>query len=222
MILLRQICQPKFAPSVRGCERQPQRVIWTGYPSGGTDVTFLKEVGMSRRLLLSALLVLCTVSAGAAAAATDQAQADQQKMMEEYMKLLALGPNHDYFKDFVGKWDVKTTAWMTPGAEPAVSRNVSEATLILGGRFLMTKFSGNIFGQAFEGLQIDGYDNLTKKYVTFWIDNSSTGFYFLDVGYHFLEKRPVFEQDHDRHVLVDKGNGAVLHLPGRVAFGVDV
>jgi len=135
---------------------------------------------MSRRLLLSALLVLCTVSTCAAAAATEQAQADQQKMMAEYMKLLALGPNHDYFKQFVGKWDVTTTAWMTPGAEPAVSRNVSEATLILGGRFLMTKFSGNIFGQAFEGLQIDGYDNLTKKYVTFWIDNSSTGFYFLD------------------------------------------
>jgi hypothetical protein len=135
---------------------------------------------MLRRLLLLALLVLCTVSAGAAAAAAEQAQGDQQKMMEEYRKLLALGPNHDYFKQFVGEWDVKTTTWMTPGAEPAISQNASDATLILGRRFLMTRFSGSIFGQAFEGLQIDGYDNLTKKYLTFWIDNSSTGFYFLD------------------------------------------
>jgi hypothetical protein len=135
---------------------------------------------MSRRLLLAALIVLCTVSGSAVTALAEEPQADQQKMMEEYMKLMAPGANHDYFKDFVGKWDVKSTAWMMPGAEPGVSQSSSESTLLLGGRFLMTKFSGTMFGQPFEGVQIDGYDNLKKKYVTVWVDNSSTGFYFME------------------------------------------
>jgi len=35
--------------------------------------------------------------------------------------------------------------------------------------------------QPFKGIQIVGYDNFKKKYVTFWIDNSSTPF-FLTSG----------------------------------------
>jgi predicted metal-binding membrane protein len=96
---------------------------------------------MSRRLLLSALVVLCSVSFSGAPGLADETQTDQQKMMETYMKLMAIGPNHDYFKDFVGMWDVKTTAWMAPGTEPMVTDGRSESELILGGRFLATRFS---------------------------------------------------------------------------------
>ncbi|MFP4083166.1 MAG: DUF1579 domain-containing protein [Candidatus Aminicenantes bacterium] len=95
------------------------------------------------------------------------------------MKMMALNENHAYLKNFEGEWDVKTKAWMQPGTEPVVSQNTSSAELILGGRFLMMKFKGSMFGQPFEGLQIVGYDNLQKKYVTFWIDSSSTAFYLL-------------------------------------------
>ncbi len=135
---------------------------------------------MSRRLLLFALLVLSIVWVAAASAETEQTQADQQKMMQEYIKLMAPGPSHDYFKGFVGKWDVTTTAWMAPGAPPTTSKGSSESALVLDGRFLMTKFKGAMFGMPFEGMQVDGYDNMKKKYVTWWIDNSSTGFYFLE------------------------------------------
>lgn len=109
---------------------------------------------------------------------SQEAKKDQQKMMEEYMKLMVPHENHAYFKNFVGNWDVKSTAWMEPGAQPSVGQNSSQAELIMGGRFLKMAFKGNMFGQPFEGLQIVGYDNLEKKYITFWIDNSSTSFYF--------------------------------------------
>lgn len=135
---------------------------------------------MSRKLLLVAFVVLCTASFSAVAVPAEEPQADQQKMMQEYMKLMSPGPPHDYFKGMVGKWDVVTTAWMTPGAEPAVSKGTSESTLIMGGRFLMSNFTGTMFGQPFEGIQIDGYDNFKKKYVMLWVDNSNTGFYFLE------------------------------------------
>jgi len=135
---------------------------------------------MSRRLLLSSFAVLLAVSCCVVATVAEETQADQQKQMEEYMKLMAPGAHHDFFKDFVGKWNVKTTAWMAPGAAPTVTDGRSESELLLGGRFLMTKFSSTMMGQPFEGVQIDGYDNQKKTYMTLWLDNWGTGFYFLE------------------------------------------
>ena len=93
------------------------------------------------------------------------------------MKLMALSENHDYLKSLVGHWNAKSTMWAFPGTPPSVSQNSSEGSLIMGGRFLMMKYSGTMMGQPFEGLQIAGYDNLQKKYVIFWINNTSTAFY---------------------------------------------
>ena len=47
----------------------------------------------------------------------------------------------------------------------------------------MMKFSGTMMGQPFEGIQIVGYDNMQKKFVTFWIDSSSTAFFLLSGTY---------------------------------------
>jgi hypothetical protein len=106
-------------------------------------------------------------------------QQDQQAMMEAYMKMMAPNENHEYLKNFVGEWDVTTTSWMMPGAEPMVSKNSSSAEMILGGRFLKMVFKGTMMGQPFEGIQINGYDNHLKKFISFWIDNSSTSFFLL-------------------------------------------
>ena len=45
---------------------------------------------------------------------------------------------------------------------------------------------------------------------------------FLHVGDGLLEQRVMRRDDDDRHVLVDQRDGAVLHLAGGIAFGVDV
>ena len=129
--------------------------------------------------VLCLLAVVAVLIAPLQVSAADT-QEDQQKMMQEYMKMMAPNENHAYFNGLVGKWDVKTTAWMAPGQEPVVSQSSCEASLLLGGRFLMMKFAGTMFGQSFEGVEIVGYDNFKKKYVTFWIDNQSTGFYLTE------------------------------------------
>jgi hypothetical protein len=133
-------------------------------------------------LCLLAVFALClvVVALGPLQVRAADTQEDQQKMVQEYMKMMAPNKNHAYFNDLVGKWDVKTTAWMAPGQEPVVSQSSCEASVILGGRFLMMKFAGTMFGQPFEGLEVVGYDNLKNKYVTFWIDNQSTGFYLTE------------------------------------------
>lgn len=111
--------------------------------------------------------------------AQEPSQEDQQKMMEAYMKMSALNENHEHLKNFVGEWEVSTKGWWYPGAEPAASQGTSKGEMIMGGRFLKMHFIGTMFGQPFEGLQIIGYDNLKKKYVTFWIDNTSTAFFLM-------------------------------------------
>jgi hypothetical protein len=111
--------------------------------------------------------------------AQEPSQEDQQKMMEAYMKMSALNENHEHLKIFAGDWEVSTKGWMYPGAEPALSQGISKGGMIMGGRFLKMHFKGTMFGQPFECLQIIGYDNLQKKYVTFWIDSTSTAFYLM-------------------------------------------
>ncbi|HLP62808.1 MAG TPA: DUF1579 domain-containing protein [Candidatus Deferrimicrobium sp.] len=105
---------------------------------------------------------------------------EQQKAMEAYAKMGALNENHEFLKKFVGEWNVTSKAWMMPGQEPVLSESKSKAELILGGRFLMWRYQGTMFGQPFEGMQILSYDNMKKKYVTIWIDNTSTAFYMLE------------------------------------------
>ncbi len=104
---------------------------------------------------------------------------DQQKAMEAYMRMMEVTQKHSYLKYFAGNWDVTTTGWMMPGGPASKSQGTIQGELILGGRFLVLKFLGTMFNQPFEGVQILGFDNLQQKYVTFWIDNTSTAFFLL-------------------------------------------
>ena len=121
---------------------------------------------------LAGSLVLTVVAATAQTA--DQ---DQQKAVEMYAKLGAANEHHAWLKPFVGKWKVTGMMWMFPGAEPAKFENESRAELVMGGRFLEMNTKGQMMGEAFEGFQVIGYDNLQQKYVVFWIDNTATAFY---------------------------------------------
>ncbi len=113
-----------------------------------------------------------------AGASAQEVASDQQKAMEEYAKLMATNENHVYMRNFTGEWNVTTTSWMQPGAPPSKNSGTSKGELVLGGRYLMMKYEGLMFGRPFEGIQIIGYDNQQRKYVSFWIDNMGTAFYF--------------------------------------------
>jgi hypothetical protein len=114
----------------------------------------------------------------------------QEKKMEAYMKIMAVNENHSFLKNFEGKWDVNMTAWMQPGAEPTETQSSGESEMILGGRFLKVNVKGLMFGQPYEGQQILGYDNFKEKFISFWIDSSSTAFYLME-GTFDKEKKAI-------------------------------
>lgn len=142
---------------------------------------------MKRIVSPLALAVLAAVLIAGPAFGQSSAQ-DQQKAMEAYLKAAAVTSDHAVLKFFAGKWDSTGTMWATPGAPPTASKNTVEGELILGGRFVRLVYKGTMMGQPFEGIQITGYDNMQKAYITNWVDNTSTSFYLLTGTYDQAKK----------------------------------
>ena len=107
-------------------------------------------------------------------------QMDPQAMMETYQKLATPGEPHKQFESLAGSWTTKTKEWMEPGKPPTESTGSAEMKMLLDGRFLQQEFTGNMMGQPFSGVGIDAYDNMTKKYVTAWMDTMGTGIFMME------------------------------------------
>jgi hypothetical protein len=95
----------------------------------------------------------------------------QQKAWMEYM---TPGKAHEMMAKNIGEWKTETRFWMGEG-EPTVSEGKSVNEMILGGRYLQSKYSGTAWGMQVEGMMLIGYDNITNEYTSIWIDNLGTG-----------------------------------------------
>src|SRR5205809_778246 len=71
-------------------------------------------------------------AAAARAEEARQRSPQEQAMMEKYMKAATPGPEHQAMAKMAGKWNLKVTAWMAPGAPPQTSNGTAEFRSILG------------------------------------------------------------------------------------------
>jgi hypothetical protein len=130
-----------------------------------------------------AVAMLCAVLAVSSALAKDkkaEKQMDQQAMMELWKKLGTPGEPHKLFAGLAGSWATTSKEWMEPGKPSMESTGTAEMKMLLGGRFLYQEYNAQMMGQPFSGIGIDAYDNLTKKYVTAWIDSMGTGIFMME------------------------------------------
>lgn len=133
---------------------------------------------MRTRIMIPMTMVfLLVVSAFAGEAKKNQEAPpiDEQAMMDLYMKAATPGEPHKRLEPFAGKFQVKGQMWMAPGQPPVDSSGIAEGSLILGGRYLEQRFTGNFMGMTFQGIGYTGYDNVKKEYVGTWIDSMGTG-----------------------------------------------
>lgn len=100
---------------------------------------------------------------------------EEQKMFDACMKAATPGPQHKQLASIAGTWDVATKFWMKHDAPASESKSVSKAKTILGDRWIMEEFEGQMDQMPFEGMGITGFDNVKKKYVNFWMDTMGTG-----------------------------------------------
>jgi len=124
--------------------------------------------------LCAGLLVAGAAAAQDAKPADKPMSAEQKAMMEAWAKFATPGEGHKALAGMAGTWDAEVTSWMEPGQPPTKSKGTSENRMVLGGRWVESKFTSEMMGQPFEGLGYTGYDNYKKKYIGTWQDNMST------------------------------------------------
>ncbi len=141
-----------------------------------------------KRILLIASAIFCTAAwlATPVLAGDDHdhamAEGGEDAMMAKWMELATPGPHHEMMAKSVGKWMTESTFWMTPDAEPMVSKGTASQELALGGRYLMETYSGTMMGMPFEGHGMWGYDNASGKHMGIWTDNMSTTMMYSEGG----------------------------------------
>lgn len=82
---------------------------------------------------------------------------------------------HEHFAQFVGTWKAEVSMWMGPG-EPMESTGMMVNSLDLGGRYLKQDYKGDATEGPFpnfEGRGFWGFNDVTRKFEGFWIDNAS-------------------------------------------------
>ncbi len=149
--------------------------------------------------LIHGVVGVCVISAGAIAGsnlAAPQPEADEkppherliesmfpsdeagmQEGMERWMAMGTPGAGHEYLQQFVGEYTTVTKLWMDPSAPPAQTPGTASFEMVLDGRFLQQKTTGQLMGREYQGMGFTGYNNGRKLFTSMWMDSMGTGTY---------------------------------------------
>ena len=128
--------------------------------------------------ILGLILVGFTIFSNVSVQAADEKHQMSEEMKAKMAKAKELGTpgaEHAVLKAFEGDWVVTNKSWMKPDEKPMESSGTASMEWILDGRFLKQSFKGNWAGESFKGMGLIGYDKIKKEYISFWMDNMSTG-----------------------------------------------
>ncbi len=89
---------------------------------------------------------------------------------------------HAELAKLVGEWDGVTKTWFEPDVIADESPMAGKMTAILGGRFVLHEYAGQLMDKPFEGVAIYGFDLATNKFQAAWVDS-----YHMSTGIMFSE-----------------------------------
>jgi hypothetical protein len=115
-------------------------------------------------------------------------RAQESKSSEGPMRVLAMQE---------GEWDAEISTSM-PGTDGKVETQKSkgvESNRMLGGKWLLSDFKGDLFGMKFEGHGQDGFDAKKGKYVGTWVDSMTRIITMLEGSYDEKTKTLVMYAD---------------------------
>jgi Protein of unknown function (DUF1579) len=139
-------------------------------------------------LLLAGALVFPSLAQDTSAPKTESkpgGQPDDAQMMAAMVELAKPGENHKLLESLAGTWTYTGKFWMNPdpNAPPMESPGKTVRKSIMGGRYVQADHSGKMqmpgpdgkmMDADFKGMEIAGYDNVKKKFVSSWVDNMGT------------------------------------------------
>ena len=130
---------------------------------------------MNRTLLVVMAAVALVALPALGAAQAPEMTAEQKAEMEMYTKAGTPGAPHKAMAATVGTNEAKVKSWQDPGKPPMEETGTATRTMALDGRVLVEDFKGFMMGMPFTGHGMRGYDNVTGKYWSTWMDSMSTG-----------------------------------------------
>lgn len=141
-----------------------------------------------------ALACLFVVAAGPQTFAQDKPM-DQQAMMAAMEKARTPGEHHKMLASLAGDWTFVNRMWMDPSAPPMESTGTASYATILGGRYIQGTYAGQMMGMPFEGIGVTGFDNVTRRFQSSWIDNFGTMLMYMTGTYDPATKAITFLAD---------------------------
>jgi hypothetical protein len=109
-------------------------------------------------------LILCTLIT---LACTVHAQTEAE--MKNWTEYMTPGDVHKMIASWNGTWHGEVTTWMTPGGAPVTNTATTTNTMVMGGRYQSSTYSGSFSGMSFEGMSLLGYDNARKLFELAWM-----------------------------------------------------
>lgn len=104
-------------------------------------------------------------------------------LMQKYVVAGTPGEYHKKLDVFVGNWTLISREWPEGSTgKPIEYKGKAEIKWINDSRFIQMNLTGVQFGQPFTAINLLGYSNIRKKYISTWSDNSSTAFFSTE-GY---------------------------------------
>lgn len=131
----------------------------------------------AKGMLWAACATLCVTTAMAEDGQQDKREltAEQQAEMDAYIQAGTPGAPHAALALAAGSYDVRLKSWHEPGGEPVEEAGTATRQMILGGRVLVESMDATMMGAPFTGHGMSGYDNVSGKFWSTWMDNFSTG-----------------------------------------------
>ena len=127
------------------------------------------------RLLASSVTALVASLALAQEGKAPAMTPEQQAEMEAYVKAGTPGAPHQMLASTAGTYDLKIKSWQEPGGPPMEETGTATRKMILGGRVRVEEMTSTMMGTPYTGQAMCGYDNVSGKYWSLWMDSMSTG-----------------------------------------------
>jgi hypothetical protein len=134
---------------------------------------------------IKSIVTIILLLSGSSVIAQDQA--DMMKKWQDYMTPSAA---HKHFEKICGTWNAEIIQYMGGQEMKAEGKAVFE--MILGGRYMKSSFIATIMDMPMEGFGLDAYDNLTKEYISIWLDNMGTGVLYMKGKYDEVSKSYIY------------------------------
>ena len=100
---------------------------------------------------------------------------DSAEKMKGWQDFRTPGAMHKWMEKTNGTWEAELSNWNAPNTPPTKSKGTNVQSSVMGGRYVIGKFSTTMMGQPMEGMSTMGYDNGKKMFISTWIDNFGTG-----------------------------------------------